>query len=126
MEQLELTLGYDRPDIILPLFTEYTDMLVEGDPSFRGYLDIQHYEDELRDLRVKYGLPGGRLYLAWLNGDVVGCIALRRLDDEHMDAIFSEVVPPEGVGLAVMNRLGRAAAFRSVQAADVLASEERR
>jgi len=44
---------------------------------------------------------------------------LRRLDDEHMDVIFSEVVPPEGVGLAVMNRLGRAAAFRTVQAADV-------
>lgn len=31
---------------------------------------------------------------------------LRRLDEEHMDVIFSEVVPPEGVGLAVMNRLG--------------------
>lgn len=45
---------------------------------------------------------------------------LRRLDDEHMDAIFSEVVPPEGVGLAVMNRLGRAAAFRSIQAKDVI------
>ena len=45
---------------------------------------------------------------------------LRRLDDEHMDAIFSEVMPPEGVGLAVMNRLGRAAAFRSVKATDVL------
>ena len=37
-----------------------------------------------------------------------------------MDVIFSEVVPPEGVGLAVMNRLGRAAAFRSVQAGDIL------
>ena len=45
---------------------------------------------------------------------------LRALDDEKMDVIFSEVVPPEGVGLAVMNRLGRAAAFRTVQAADVL------
>ena len=45
---------------------------------------------------------------------------LRRLDEERMDVIFSEVVPPEGVGLAVMNRLGRAAAFRSVQAGDVL------
>lgn len=45
---------------------------------------------------------------------------LRRLDEEHMDVIFSEVVPPEGVGLAVMNRLGRAAAFRSVQAGDIL------
>ncbi len=47
---------------------------------------------------------------------------LRRLDDERMDVIFSEVVPPEGVGLAVMNRLGRAAAFRTVQAADVVRS----
>ena len=45
---------------------------------------------------------------------------LRRLDDEGMDAIFSEVMLPEGVGLAVMNRLGRAAGFRSVQACEVL------
>ena len=45
---------------------------------------------------------------------------LRELDDEKMDVIFSEVVPPEGVGLAVMNRLGRAAAFRTVNAAEIL------
>ena len=45
---------------------------------------------------------------------------LRDLDDEKMDVIFSEVVPPEGVGLAVMNRLGRAAAFRTVRAEEVL------
>ena len=41
---------------------------------------------------------------------------LRRLDEEGMEVVFSEVIPPEGVGLAVMNRLGRAAAFRSVRA----------
>ncbi len=41
---------------------------------------------------------------------------LRRLDEEHMEVVFSEVLPPEGVGLAVMNRLGRAAAFRTIQA----------
>ncbi len=45
---------------------------------------------------------------------------LRGLDEEKMDVIFSEVMPPEGVGLAVMNRLGRAAAFRTVQAAEIL------
>ena len=45
---------------------------------------------------------------------------LRRLDDEHMDVIFSEVVPPEGVGLAVMNRLGRAASFHTIRAEDVV------
>lgn len=41
---------------------------------------------------------------------------LRRLDEEGMEIVFSEVVPPEGIGLAVMNRLGRAAAFRVIQA----------
>ena len=39
---------------------------------------------------------------------------LRSLDEEGMESVFSEVVPPEGVGLAVMNRLGRAAAFRRI------------
>ena len=41
---------------------------------------------------------------------------LRELDEEGMEIVFSEVIPPEGVGLAVMNRLGRAAAFRTIQA----------
>ena len=44
---------------------------------------------------------------------------LRRLDTEGMDVIFSEVVAPEGIGLAVMNRLGRAASFHTIQARDV-------
>lgn len=41
---------------------------------------------------------------------------LRKLDEEGMEVVFSEVVPPEGIGLAVMNRLGRAAAFRTIHA----------
>lgn len=45
---------------------------------------------------------------------------LRRLDEEKVEVIFSEVMPPEGVGLAVMNRLGRAAAFRTIRAEAVL------
>ncbi|MBQ9251046.1 MAG: threonylcarbamoyl-AMP synthase [Clostridia bacterium] len=40
---------------------------------------------------------------------------LRQLDQEGRETIYSEVVPPEGVGLAVMNRLGRAAAFRTMK-----------
>ena len=40
---------------------------------------------------------------------------LRQLDQECMETIYSEVIPPEGVGLAVMNRLGRAAAFRTIR-----------
>ena len=43
--------------------------------------------------------------------------ALREADALGADALFSEAVPEEGVGLAVMNRLGRAAAFHIVDAA---------
>ncbi len=49
---------------------------------------------------------------------------LRQLDDEGMSLIYSEVVPPEGVGLAVMNRLGRAAAFHTIPAQEVLRDHE--
>ena len=41
---------------------------------------------------------------------------LRDADALGADALFSEAVPLDGVGLAVMNRLGRAAAFRVVNA----------
>ena len=44
--------------------------------------------------------------------------ALREMDLEHVNAIFSEAVPAEDIGLAVMNRLGRAAAFHIVDAGE--------
>lgn len=56
-------------------------MLVACDPSFRRYLDLQHYSEELQNPAAKYGPPDGRLYLARLpDGTAAGCIALRRLD----------------------------------------------
>jgi len=42
--------------------------------------------------------------------------ALRKMDEMGINAIFSEAVDAEGIGLAVMNRLGRAAAFHIVDA----------
>ena len=41
--------------------------------------------------------------------------ALRQLDEDGMETIYAEDVPTAGVGLAVMNRLMRAAAFRVVE-----------
>ena len=85
MEAVELLPGYDYPDEILSLFTEYTDMLVRLDPVFQRYLDIQHYEEEVRDLSAKYGPLDGRLYLARADGHAAGCIALRKLDQERCE-----------------------------------------
>ena len=39
--------GYAREEEIRELFTEYTNMVLAGDPAFAGYLARQHYEEEL-------------------------------------------------------------------------------
>ena len=44
---------------------------------------------------------------------------LRYADKVHADAVFSEAVEAEELGLAVMNRLGRAAAFHQLNADEV-------
>ena len=41
--------------------------------------------------------------------------ALRKADDLGADMLFSEAVPADGVGLAVMNRLDRAAGFHIIE-----------
>ncbi len=78
---IELIPAYDRSGEIRALFGEYTDMLIAGDPSFRAYLAVQHYDAELEDLEAKYGPPAGRLYLACCDGAPAGCVGLRRMDE---------------------------------------------
>ena len=41
---------------------------------------------------------------------------LRNADDDHIPVLFSEVLPPSGIGLAFMNRLCRAAGFHEINA----------
>jgi L-threonylcarbamoyladenylate synthase len=41
---------------------------------------------------------------------------LREFDEEKVDLIIAEGVPPRGLGLAVMNRLRRAASFKILKA----------
>lgn len=79
--EVRIELAYDRPQEVIRLFTEYTDSILTKGTEVIECLDSQHYNDEVRDLSEKYGLPNGRLYLAYLNGHITGCVALRRLDD---------------------------------------------
>ena len=83
--QIELLEAYPYKEEIGELFREYTDMLVEGDPRFQIYLDLQNYDEELAHLEHKYGRPEGRLYLLRLDGQSAGCIGLRKLDDENCE-----------------------------------------
>ena len=80
---LELIPAYGHQDEIVTLFTEYTNMLMEADPTVRQYLILQHYEKELEHPESKYGMPAGRLYLAYWDGQLAGCIGLRKLDEKR-------------------------------------------
>lgn len=82
---VEIKLAYEAKEEIGALFQEYTDVLIQNDPSFAEYLAIQHYDSEVRHLEEKYGLPDGRLYIAWVDGKAAGCIGLRKLDSERCE-----------------------------------------
>ncbi|MCL2368575.1 MAG: GNAT family N-acetyltransferase [Oscillospiraceae bacterium] len=78
---LEIKLAYDDLDSLKELFAEYVNLLFGLEHNFQEYLDLQAYDDEIDNLSEKYGLPSGRLYIAYLDKQVSGCIALRRIDD---------------------------------------------
>lgn len=82
---LELVSAYAHKEEVKTLFSEYTDMLIEGDSSFRDYLEVQNYDEELEHLESKYGLPSGRLYLAYYEGELAGCIGLRKIDGQSCE-----------------------------------------
>ena len=82
---IEIVLAYMHTQEINALFSEYTNMLMTNDSSFQNYLDIQHYEEEINDLEKKYGMPFGRLYLAYCNGEAAGCIGLKNIDKKNCE-----------------------------------------
>ena len=99
--------AYGALEEVRALFAAYTAMLVACDPSFQRYLDIQHYDDEVRSPIAKYGPPDGRLYLARLaDGTAAGCIALRRLDGARCE-MKRLYVRPEHRGRGIARRLIR-------------------
>ncbi len=83
--KIELIEAYSHKEEVKALFQEYTDMLIECDNNFKEYLNKQNYDDELEHPESKYGLPYGRLYLAFCDNELAGCIALRNIDNVNCE-----------------------------------------
>ena len=82
---------------IVEIFREY----VASPTADLGY---QNYEDEFAALPGKYAAPQGRLLLAWLDGIVVGCAALRDVDGTTCE-LKRVYVRPAARGLQLGRRL---------------------
>ena len=79
--------AYDRLDIVKTLFREYADSLGID-------LQFQDFENELLKLPDKYALDDGRLYIAYVDGEVAGCISLRRFDTNQCELKRLYIRPP--------------------------------
>lgn len=71
-------------------------------------LCFQSFEAELASLPGKYASPDGRLYLARNGDEVIGCIALRKLDEgvcEMKRLFLREGARGRGVGNLLIEKL---------------------
>lgn len=99
------------PSLITILPARFPDDLGDIVSIFREYvgsasvsLDFQEYEHEFAELPGKYAPPQGRLLLACDGNSVLGCAALRCVDDAtcEMKRVY---VRPEARGMKLGRRL---------------------
>jgi GNAT superfamily N-acetyltransferase len=71
-------------------------------------LCFQSFEEELADLPGKYAPPSGRLYLARIDAETVGCIALRQIEEgicEMKRLFLRDSARGKGVGVALIEKV---------------------
>jgi ribosomal protein S18 acetylase RimI-like enzyme len=113
---LELSVASSGEDLkeVRRLFVEYAESL--------GFtLDFQNFERELSELPGEYAPPGGIILMARIDGEITGCVALRRIDDETCEMKRLYVRPAnrrKGIGRklaeAAIER-ARAHAYRAIR-----------
>lgn len=83
------------------LFREY-------ETWFGMNLCFQNFDEEVANLPGKYKNPEGRLYLAFSDEKLAGCIALRKLEDEicEMKRLFvRDEFRGQKIGIALIEKL---------------------
>ena len=62
-------------EVASALFQEYA-------ASIKIDLDFQHFDEELNELKKMYAKPFGGIILAKLEDEIIGCVAIRKINPE--------------------------------------------
>ncbi|MBC7899603.1 MAG: GNAT family N-acetyltransferase [Saprospiraceae bacterium] len=92
----------------LPQIDEARSLFREYEAWLGLDLCFQGFEEELQNLPGKYAQPDGRLYLASLNDDLAGCIALRKIGGgicEMKRLYLNENARGKGLGNLLIEKL---------------------
>jgi putative acetyltransferase len=84
------------------------ELFLEYEKSLGFSLCFQNFDKELSTLPGAYAPPEGRLFLAECNGQLAGCIALRKLDDQTCEMKRLYVRPQfrgQGLGRKLTDRI---------------------
>lgn len=90
------------------LIAEVSNMFLEYASSLDFDLCFQNFDQELRELPGEYARPSGRLILALYEEMPVGCVALRRLEEEVCEMKRLYVKPPyrgKGIGRELAEKI---------------------
>jgi len=85
-------------EVVRALFREYAE-------SLNIDLSFQNFESEVADLPGKFAAPHGSVLLAQSKGQIIGCIAMRPIDDTicEMKRLY---IRPTGRGQQLGRQLG--------------------
>lgn len=67
------------------LLNQTKEIFLEYQTSIDTDLCFQNFEEELSSLPGKYSPPNGRLYLAFIDTKLVGCVALRSFKENQCE-----------------------------------------
>lgn len=71
MSEIKIIDGTEHIDAVERLITEYVEFLGRD-------LSFQHFDEEIKDLSVKYTPPEGRLLCAAVDDEIIGCVAYHK------------------------------------------------
>jgi GNAT superfamily N-acetyltransferase len=96
------------PAHFLPYLQNIRELFVEYEHSLGFPLCFQNFDKELENLPGEYSPPYGGLFIAVHERDVLGCIALRRIDDATCEMKRLYVRPAgrgKGIGTLLVKTL---------------------